>query len=246
MLTEREKRRFSRQIMLPDIGEEGQEAIRRARVLVVGAGGLGCPVLQYLNAAGVGYLGIVEFDMVNESNIHRQILYGINDQGKLKSIIAKNILKNQSNLTHTEIFNIRLTEVNADKLISPWDIVVDATDNYETRYVIDNVCSETGKPMIHGAIYGSEGQVSVFNYKGSGSYSNYHHKKEGKLRNPDPSQTGLFGMLPGVTGAMMAFEVIKIITGTGEVLADKILTFNILTHRYLVTSLNRNRTEQTK
>lgn len=244
MLTEREKRRFSRQIMLPDIGEEGQEAIRKARVLVVGAGGLGCPVLQYLNAAGAGFLGIVEFDTVNESNIHRQILYGDHDLGKLKSIIARDILNKLSGLTRTEIYNIRLTDANADKIISPWDIVVDATDNYETRYVIDSVCSETGKPMIHGAIYGSEGQVSVFNYRGSGSYSSYHPKRQDRMRNPDPSQTGLFGMLPGITGAMMAFEVIKIITGTGEVLADKLLTFNILTNRYLLTSLNRGKNEQ--
>ncbi|MFO7574814.1 MAG: HesA/MoeB/ThiF family protein [Bacteroidales bacterium] len=246
MLTEREKRIFSRQIMLPDIGEEGQEAIRKARVLVVGAGGLGCPVLQYLNAAGIGSIGIVEFDMVNESNIHRQILYGGNDLGKLKSIIARDILNKLSNLTQTEVYNIRLTEANAGKIISPWDIVVDATDNYETRYVIDNVCSETGKPMIHGAIYGSEGQVSVFNYRGSGSYRSYNPKEQGRIRNPDPSQTGLFGMLPGVTGAMMAFEVIKIVTGTGEVLADKILTFNILTHRYLLTRLSRKKNDQNK
>lgn len=241
MLTDREKRRFSKQIMLPDIGEEGQEAIRRARVLVVGAGGLGCPVLQYLNAAGVGVIGIVEFDMVNESNIHRQILYGGNDLGKLKSIIARDILNRLSDLTSTEIFNIRLTDANAEKIISSFDIVVDATDNFETRYVIDEACSKSGKPMIHGAIYGNEGQVSVFNYRGSCSYSDYNPKKTEKMRNPDPSQTGLFGMLPGVTGAMMAFEAIKIITGTGEVIADKVLTFNILTNRYLLTNLNREK-----
>ena len=178
MLTDREKRRFSRQIMLPGIGEEGQEAIRKARVLVVGAGGLGCPVLQYLNAGGVGSIGIVEFDMVNESNIHRQILYGSNDLGKLKSIIARDILHKQSSLTQIEIYNIRLTEANAAKIISPWDIVVDATDNYETRYVIDDICSKTGKPMIHGAIYGNEGQVSVFNYHGSGSYRKYNPEQK--------------------------------------------------------------------
>ncbi len=244
MLTEREKRRFSRQIMLPGIGEKGQEAIRQAKVLIVGAGGLGCPVLQYLNAAGVGFLGIVEFDMVNESNIHRQILYGGHDLGKLKSIIARDILNRQSSLTKTEIYNIRLTATNAEKIISKWDMVIDATDNYETRYVIDNVCSKTGKPMIHGAIFGHEGQVSVFNYRGSGSYQSYNPVDPEKMRDPDPSQAGLFGMLPGVTGAMMAFEAIKIITGYGEVLADKLLTFNILTHQYMLTRIRRSNIEQ--
>lgn len=237
MLTEKEKRRFSRQIMLPDVGEAGQEAIRAAKVIVVGAGGLGCPVLQYLTAAGIGSIGIVEFDQVNESNIHRQVLYGCRDIGKLKSIIAKNILEKASELTSVEIFNLRLTSANAEKIFTAWDIVVDATDNYETRYVIDDVCLRAGKPMVHGAIYRSEGQVSVFNYKGGGSYSDYNPLSKSKVRNPAPAEHGLFGMLPGVTGGLMAMEVIKIITGTGEILAGKVLSFNIASNTFYTINI---------
>ena len=206
--------------MLPEIGEEGQETIKSGKVLVVGAGGLGCPVLQYLSAAGTGNIGIVEFDLVNETNIHRQILYGSRDIGKLKSIIAKNILEKLNDLNTVEIFNLRLTAANAERLISPYEIIIDATDNYETRYVIDSVCAKQGKPMIHGAIYKNEGQVSVFNYKGGKSYSSYNPFNSEKLRNPAPSEVGLFGMLPGITGTMMAVEAVKIMTGAGDVLSE--------------------------
>jgi sulfur-carrier protein adenylyltransferase/sulfurtransferase len=232
MLTEKEKRRFSRQIMLPELGESGQEAIKAGRVLVVGAGGLGCPVLQYLSAAGTGSIGIAEFDMVNESNIHRQILYGARDIGKLKSIIAKNILQNLNDLSDIEIFNVRLTDDNVARISEAYDIIIDATDNYETRYVIDRICSVKGKPMIHGAIYRHEGQVSVFNYKGGLSYSKYNQKNPAKTGNPVPAETGLIGVLPGITGTLMAGEAIKIMTGIGEVLSDKMLIFNIMTNRY--------------
>ncbi|MCK7540262.1 MAG: HesA/MoeB/ThiF family protein [Marinilabiliales bacterium] len=237
MLSGRERRRYEKQIMLPEIGEKGQEAIKSGRVLVVGAGGLGCPVLQYLSAAGTGYIGIVEFDLVNETNIHRQILYGSRDIGKLKSIIAKNILEKLNDLNSVEIFNLRLNAANAVKLISSFDIIVDATDNYETRYIIDSVCAEQGKPMIHGAIYKNEGQVSVFNYKGGPSYRSYNPYDSNKQRNPAPSEVGLLGMLPGVTGTIMAAEAIKIMTGVGDVLSDKMLIFNIMNNSFKTISL---------
>lgn len=238
MLSGKEKRRFEKQIMLPEIGEEGQETIKSGKVLVVGAGGLGCPVLQYLSAAGTGNIGIVEFDLVNETNIHRQILYGSRDIGKLKSIIAKNILEKLNDLNTVEIFNLRLTAANAERLISPYEIIIDATDNYETRYVIDSVCAKQGKPMIHGAIYKNEGQVSVFNYKGGKSYSSYNPFNSEKLRNPAPSEVGLFGMLPGITGTMMAVEAVKIMTGAGDVLSDKLLIFNIMNNSFKTIGLS--------
>ncbi|MBM3421003.1 MAG: HesA/MoeB/ThiF family protein [Bacteroidetes bacterium] len=237
MLSEREKRRYSRQIILPDVGEKGQEALKAGKVMVVGAGGLGCPVLQYLAAAGVGKIGIVEFDQVSESNIHRQILYGSRDVGKLKSIIAKNILEKINDLAVIEIFNLRLTAGNASRILSGWDIIIDATDNYETRYVIDRFCSEGGIPMIHGAIYMHEGQVSVFNHRGAGSYAYYHPCDETRSGNPDPSSVGLFGVLPGTTGSIMASEAIKLITGTGEVLAGKLLTFNTMNNSFITIDL---------
>jgi len=238
MLTGKEQRRYAKQIMLPEIGEKGQEAIKAGKVLVIGAGGLGCPVLQYLSAAGTGNIGIVEFDLVNESNIHRQILYGGKDIGKLKSIIAKNILENLNDLSSIEIFNLKLNAANASKIITPYDIVIDATDNFDARYIIDSVCAGLGKPMIHGAIYKSEGQVSVFNYKGGGSYSSYNPQEHNKHSDPRPSDVGLLGMLPGITGTIMALEAIKIMTGAGSVLSGKLLIFNIMNHSYNTITLD--------
>jgi sulfur-carrier protein adenylyltransferase/sulfurtransferase len=238
MLTDRELRRFSRQILLPEIGENGQEAIKAGKVLVIGAGGLGCPALQYLSAAGTGLIGIVEFDMVNESNIHRQILYGARDVGKLKSIIAKNSLEKLNDISSIEIFNLRFTDSNAARIVAPYDIIIDATDNYETRYVIDRICKETGKPMIHGAIYRNEGQVSVFNYQGGESYSSYNPYQPEKTANPSPSAVGLLGVLPGITGTIMAGEAIKIMTGSGDVLSGKILVFNIMKNSFYTINTN--------
>jgi sulfur-carrier protein adenylyltransferase/sulfurtransferase len=232
MLTDKEKRRYSKQIMIPGFGEKGQEGIKAGKILVIGAGGLGCPVLQYLSAAGTGSIGLVEFDTVNESNIHRQILYGSGDFGKLKSIIAKNKLEQLNDNTEIEIFNLRLTAENIERISEKYEIIIDATDNYETRYVIDHICSEKKKPMIHGAIYQHEGQVSVFNYRGGSSYSSYNPYNPSKTLNPSPAETGLLGVLPGITGTLMACEALKIMSGTGEVMSGKLLTFNIMTNTY--------------
>ncbi len=240
ILSPREIRRYSRQIMIPEIGITGQEKLRQARVFVVGAGGLGCPVLQYLTVSGVGKIGIAEFDKVNEANLQRQVLYGSDDIGKLKSIIAKNRLLQINSLTEIEIFNLRIDDTNAPGILNNYDIIVDATDNLESRYAIDDFCSTFNKPMVHGAIYKYEGQVSVFNYKRSPSYRYYNPPFEpGNYRNPLPSEVGLMGVLPGVTGTYMANEVIKIITDTGDVLAGNILVFNILFNLFHVIKLTK-------
>ncbi len=215
--------------MIEEIGEKGQEKLKGSSVLVVGAGGLGCPVLQYLAAAGVGRIGIVEYDMVEESNLQRQILYGSLDRGKLKSIISRDRLNIQNDLVDIELFNIRLAEKNVDSLIEGFDVIVDATDNYETRYIISDASQRAGKPMVHGAIYKFEGQVSVFNYRGGPTYRCYNPDLGGAPKaNPAPSAVGLFGVLPGITGTLMANEVIKIITNMEEVLSGKVLIFNTI------------------
>ena len=177
ILSPREIRRYSKQIMIPEIGIKGQEKLKQAKVLVVGAGGLGCPVLQYLTAAGVGNIAIIEFDMVDESNLQRQVLYGSSDVGKLKSIIAKNRLEHLNSLGEFGIINLRLDASNSLNVLKNFDIIVDATDNLETRYIINDSCVILNKPMVHGAIYKYEGIVSVFNYKGGPTYRCY---------NPDP------------------------------------------------------------
>jgi adenylyltransferase/sulfurtransferase len=228
ILSPLETRRYSKQIMIPEIGIEGQEKLKKASVLVVGAGGLGCPVLQYLVAAGVGKVGIAEFDTVNEENLQRQILYGSNDVGKLKSIIAKSRLEHLNSLVRIEILNLRIDAANAMSVLKDFDLIVDATDNLETRYIISDACVILDKPMVHGAIYKFEGQVSVFNYRGGPTYRCYNPfvgKKD--IKNPVPGKVGIIGVLPGITGTYMANEAIKIITGMGNVLSGKVLLFNI-------------------
>ena len=226
ILSASEIRRYQKQIMLPGIGIKGQEKLKQAKVLVIGAGGLGCPVLQYLAASGIGKIGIIEFDMVDETNLQRQVLYGSSDVGKLKSIIAKNRLEQISFDGTIEIINLRIDSNNALKFVADFDIIVDATDNLEARYVINDACVILGKPMVHGAIYKYEGMVSVFNYNGGATYRCYNPPSLKSINNPSPSETGLFGVLPGITGTFMASEVIKIITGNGEVLSNKILIIN--------------------
>jgi sulfur-carrier protein adenylyltransferase/sulfurtransferase len=229
ILSNREIRRYSKQIMIPGIGITGQEKLKLSKVLVVGAGGLGCPVLQYLTVAGVGKIGIVEFDIVSESNLQRQVLYGSTDIGKLKSIIAKNRLEHLNSAIDLEIFNIQLNASNALHLLKEYDVIVDATDNLSARYAISDACVILDKPMVHGAIYKYEGVISVFNYQGGATYRCYNPEvKNVEYKNPMPSGVGLFGVLPGVIGSYMANEVIKVLTGTGEILSGKVLLIDIL------------------
>jgi adenylyltransferase/sulfurtransferase len=232
-LSQREIRRYGKQIMIPEIGLAGQKKLKQSRVLIVGAGGLGCPVLQYLTVAGIGVIGIVEFDKVDETNLQRQVLYGSLDVGKLKSIIAKNRLEHLNSFVELEIINLRLDAANSLTVLKNFDIIVDATDNYETRYIINDSCVILDRPMVHGAIYKFEGQVSVFNYKGGPTYRCYNPEDiTGNHKNPKPADVGLMGVLPGITGTYMANEVIKIVTGTGTVLSGKILFFNIMENSF--------------
>lgn len=244
-LSDSELRRYNRHIILPGIGIEGQLKIKKSSVLVIGAGGLGCPVLQYLTAAGVGRIGLMDYDMVNETNLPRQILYGAADIGKLKSIISRERLNIINNKVDIDILNIRFSKENALKTVSNYDIIIDATDNFESRYIINDACVLSDKPMVHGSIYSFEGQVSVFNYLGGPTYRCYNPPDNAEYNNPKPSDTGMLNVLPGITGTYMANEVIKIILQYGNVLSGKVLIFNILTNKqYLfkvkAESKNRN------
>ncbi len=238
ILSQREIRRYSRQILLPEIGLSGQELLKQAKVIVIGAGGLGCPVLQYLAAAGTGNIAIAEFDMVDETNLQRQILYGSDDVGKLKSIIAAKRIEHLNDLVKTEKINLRINSSNALEAVRDYDIIVDATDNYPTRYLLNDACVILNKPMVHGAIYKYEGQVSVFNFKGGATYRCYNPLvKNINFKNPPPSEVGLMGVLPGIAGTIMANEVIKIITGSGNVLSGKILIFNIFDYKFYISDI---------
>jgi sulfur-carrier protein adenylyltransferase/sulfurtransferase len=239
ILTPREIRRYNRQIMLPEIGTAGQEKLKKAKVIVVGAGGLGCPVLQYLAAAGVGKIAIAEFDMVDETNLQRQVLYGSGDVGKLKSIIATSRIELLNNLIETVRINLRIDSSNSLRIFSDFDIIVDATDNYPARYIINDTCVILNKPMVHGAIFKHEGQVSVFNYHEGPTYRCYNPQiKSQDNKNPLPAEVGLLGVLPGITGTIMANEVIKIITETGDVLSGKVLIFNIYEYSFNIMEIS--------
>ncbi len=238
-LTSREKRRYGKQIMIPEIGIAGQEKLKNASVLVVGAGGLGCPVLLYLTAAGVGKIGIVEFDVVDETNLQRQILYGSRDLGKLKSIIAKDRLEEINPLITLKVINLKLDNTNSTDIFRDYDVIVDATDNLKARYAINDACILMKKPMVHGAIYKFEGQVTVFNYKGGPDYRKYNPELQGDAsKNPQPSDVGLMGVLPGITGMYMANEVIKLITETGTILNGNLLIFNTLHNSFKILKIN--------
>jgi sulfur-carrier protein adenylyltransferase/sulfurtransferase len=239
ILSQREIRRYARQIMLTGIGITGQEKLKKGRVLVIGAGGLGCAVLQYLTAAGTGKIGIAEFDVVDESNLQRQVLYGSGDVGKLKSIIAKNRLELLNPLVEFEVFNLRIQASNALRILEKFDVIVDGTDNFESRFIINDSCVILNKPMVHGSIYRSEGLVSVFNYQGGPTYRCFNKEdKDKSFKNPAPGQVGLFGVLPGITGLMMANEVMKILTGTGDILSGKVLLFNIEHNTFSAFTVN--------
>ena len=243
ILSPREIRRYGKQIMLPEIGIKGQERIKQASVLVIGAGGLGCPVLQYLTVAGIGKIGIAEFDTVDETNLQRQVLYGSMDVGKLKSIIARDRLNHLNSLVSIEIINLRIDASSALKVISNYDVIVDATDNYDTRYLINDACIMHAKPMVYGAIFRNEGRVSVFNYNDGPSYRCFNPEDKSvqqTVKDPRPADVGLIGVLPGITGTIMANEVLKIVTGTGVVLSGKILIFNISGNNYRTIKISKN------
>lgn len=203
--------RYSKQLMLDEVGFEGQLKIKRAKVLVVGAGGLGCPVLQYLNAAGVGTLGIIDFDKVEIHNLHRQILYTTEDIGKPKAPVAASRLK-QANLNVQHIvFEELLQEANASTIISQFDIVADGSDNFLTRYLVNDVCAELNKPLVYGSILKTQGQLAVFNYKGGKNLRDVYSEPPNPEDVPGCSENGIMGFVPGILGLYMANATLQIV-----------------------------------
>lgn len=235
--------RYQRQLILPGLGMEGQQKLLRAKVLVVGAGGLGCPVLQYLAAAGIGTIGIVDDDVVALDNLHRQVLYTVNDIGLSKVECAARILGRLNPEIKITPFDQRLITGNAFEILNAFDIIVDGTDNFSTRYMINDACVLLGKPLVYGAISQFEGQVSVFNYSVNANEAtvNYrdifpHPPKENEVLNC--ADAGVLGVLPGIIGAMMANEVIKLISGIGEPLAGQLFTYNALNNQVYLLALS--------
>lgn len=227
-LTNNEKYRYSRHLLLDKVGEEGQQKLKTAKVLVIGAGGLGCPVLQYLTAAGVGTIGIIDFDVVDETNLQRQILFTINDIGKNKAQIAKDRLEQLNPFVKFEVYPEKLTPKNALSIFTNYDVIVDGTDNFSTRYLVNDACVLTNKPLVYGAIYKFEGQVSVFNYQNGPTYRCLFPEPPKAGSVPSCSDVGVMGVLPGIIGTQQANEALKIVLGIGAVLSGKLLMYDAL------------------
>ena len=235
--------RYSRHIVLDEIGQAGQNKLSLAKVLVVGAGGLGCPVLQYLTAAGIGTIGIIDFDVVEESNLQRQILFGTSSLGINKAIAAKSRLEDLNPTITIVAYPEKLTPNNALQLFENYDIIVDGTDNFATRYLVNDAALIANKPVVYGAIYKFEGQVSVFNYQGGPSYRCLFASppKEGSVANC--SEVGVLGVLPGIIGTMQANEVLKIVLGFDGVLSGKLLCYNAKTSETITLKIAKSASE---
>ena len=242
-LSNDEKARYARHLILPQVGDLGQKKIKSSSVLVVGAGGLGSPVLMYLAAAGIGRIGIIDDDKVDLTNLQRQIIHSTSSIGELKIESAKRRINQINPEIRIEIFDKRLNIGNAEKIINKFDIVVDGTDNFATRYTISDCCEILDKPWVFGSIHRFEGQVSVFNLNGSPNYRDLFPKAPPPELAPNCAEAGVLGVLPGIIGSFQANEVLKIILGMdgtldGELLIIDTITMNIRKLRY---SANKER-----
>ena len=236
-LTNDEKARYARHLILPQVGEMGQKKIKSASVLVVGAGGLGSPVLMYLAAAGIGKIGIIDDDKIELTNLQRQIIHSTSSIGELKTESAKKRINQINPEIIVEIFDTRLTIENAKEIINRYDVIVDGTDNFATRYTISDCCEILGKPWVFGSIHRFEGQVSVFNLNGSPNYRDLFPKAPPPELAPNCAEAGVLGVLPGIIGSFQANEVLKIILEMDGILDSELLlidtqTMNIRKLRY--------------
>ena len=218
--------RYDRQIKLTEVGLEGQQKLRNAKVLIVGVGGLGCPAAMYLVGAGVGKIGLMDHDKVDISNLHRQVLFQESDVGRPKAVAAKERLEKQNKEVHFQVFEEPLTIENAENIIKQYDVVLDGTDNFETKYLINDACLLADNPWVFASIYKNEGQLSVFNYKNGPTYRCLFPKST--RQNISCESTGVLGVLPGILGTLQAAEVLKIILGKGEVLSGKLKLINMM------------------
>ena len=229
--------RYQRQIQLKEIGQLGQEKITHAKVLMIGAGGLGCPALQYLAAAGVGTIGIVDFDVIEMSNLQRQILYTVDDIGQSKAITAAKKLSLLNPEIIIDVYNVQITNNNALEILENYDIIIDGSDNFATRYLINDACVLLDKPLIYGAVLRFEGQIGVFNLadETTNSKTNYRDlfpKPPDLDSSISCNDVGVLGVIPGIIGTMQATEALKIITGIGKSLTNKIISYNALENTF--------------
>jgi molybdopterin/thiamine biosynthesis adenylyltransferase/rhodanese-related sulfurtransferase len=248
MLTDSEKERYSRQLILQGFGADAQQKLKQSSILVIGTGGLGCPALTYLASAGIGTIGIADDDKVALSNLPRQILYTTDDVGEYKVIASKQRLTAMNPHCNITIYKERVTRDNVLQMMKAYDVVVDGSDNFQTRYLLNDACVMLKKPLVYGAISGFEGQVSVFNYNNGPTYRCLFPEPPAPGDMPSCNEAGVVGVLPGIIGTMQATEAIKILTGIGTVLSGKLLTIDLLKNQtnyfdVAVNEANRNITE---
>ena len=239
-LTRSELHRYARHIALPEVGLEGQARLKSGRVLCVGAGGLGSPLTLYLAAAGVGTLGIVDFDAVEMSNLQRQILHGTNDVGRSKLDSAEDRLRDVNPFVEIVKHEIRLSSENALEVLSGYDVVIDGTDNFPTRYLVNDACVLTGIPNIYGSVFRWEGQVAVFATEGGPCYRCLFRDPPPPGLVPNCAAGGVLGVLPGIIGSMQAMETVKLLLGVGETLAGRLLIFDALEMSWREVQLRKN------
>ncbi|AFZ05633.1 UBA/THIF-type NAD/FAD binding protein [Oscillatoria nigro-viridis PCC 7112] len=239
-LNKQEYERYSRHLILPEVGLEGQKRLKAASVLCIGTGGLGSPLLLYLAAAGVGRIGIVDFDVVDHSNLQRQVIHGTSWVGKPKIESAKNRILEINPFCQVDLYETRVSSENAIEIATPYDIIIDGTDNFPTRYLMNDVCVLLNKPNVYGSIFRFEGQATVFNYEGGPNYRDLYPEPPPPGMVPSCAEGGVLGVLCGVVGSIQATEAIKIILGQGTTLSGRLLLYNALDMTFRQLKLRPN------
>ena len=239
-LTVEEVRRYSRHLIIPDVGKTGQRRLKNARVLVVGAGGLGSPALLYLAAAGVGTLGVIDFDVVDESNLQRQIIHGVSDVGRPKAVSAMESIREVNPLVNVVLHEERLDSDNAMQIFEPYDLIVDGTDNFATRYLVNDACVLLGKPYVWGSIYRFDGQASVFWAEYGPCYRCLYPEPPPPGMVPSCAEGGVLGVLCASIGSIQVNEAIKLITGIGEPLAGRLMIYDALEMTYRTVRVRKD------
>ncbi|MEY3221637.1 MAG: putative adenylyltransferase/sulfurtransferase MoeZ [Cyanobacteriota bacterium] len=239
-LTKDDYERYSRHLILPEVGLEGQKRLKAASVLCIGTGGLGSPLLLYLAAAGIGRIGIVDFDVVDFSNLQRQVIHGTSWVGKPKIESAKNRIHEINPHCQVDLYETRLSSENALDIIRPYDVVVDGTDNFPTRYLVNDACVLLDKPNVYGSIFRFEGQATVFNYEGGPNYRDLYPEPPPPGMVPSCAEGGVLGILPGIIGVIQATETVKIIIGQGNTLSGRLMLYNALDMKFRELKLRPN------
>ena len=239
-LSREEMERFSRHLILPEVGLEGQKRLKAGKVLCIGTGGLGSPLLLYLAAAGVGRIGIVDFDVVDVSNLQRQVIHGTSWVGKPKVESAKNRILEINPYCQVDVYNTALKADNALELFANYDVIVDGTDNFPTRYLVNDACVLTGKPNVYGSIFRFEGQATVFNYEGGPNYRDLYPEPPPPGLVPSCAEGGVLGILPGIIGLIQATETVKILLGIGTTLSGRLLLYDALKMSFRELKLRKN------